>query len=120
MVISALQHLAQTLSQKAAALKEMISGSRKFGIQGEWAHFKTCLDAPPLQVPGTGGRNRRWFSGTRAQHLERLLKSLLQALVSFSVKGGNDHTHPSSLMELLQESKVLSSQICEPLYESSL
>lgn len=28
-------------------LQEMISGSRKVGIQGEWVHFKICLKAAP-------------------------------------------------------------------------
>ena len=57
---------------------------------------------------------------TRALQLEGLLKALLHALVSFSVNGGNDHTPPLSLRELLQEAKVLSSQLGEPLYECSL
>lgn len=54
-----------------------------------------------LQVDGTGGRNRRWLTVARGQDLESLLKLPLQALVFFSVKGGNDNTHPSSLMGLL-------------------
>lgn len=50
LVVSALQHLAQTLTQEVVVLK-MISESRNVCLLGEWAHLKTCLDGQSAFMP---------------------------------------------------------------------